>query len=330
MKSKKRRKRGALSTAVLVGIVAVAAVAAFASSATSANQKYRIVMLTASNVIPGWHGYDRGAKIAAKKLGLDFTIDQWASLEPKDLVAGINAVVAKHPDAALFSAVNGPAEQNALDQAAKQIKKIVIFDSPAVNPAAFATYVGSDAAAEGRATADVLTKLVGKKGTVLEVDAAPSFGTLEINMRAFRQQMKKYPNIKLLPLQYDGGDPAKNAAIVRATLARYPDLAGAYLGTSGLGAEGGVGAIKSAGKLGKIKIVTLDGLPAAINDLKTGAQQAVISVKLEDLGGGAVRSAVKALQGKKLPKKQLVGYCVLTKQNVNKPENKQCIYISKS
>jgi ribose transport system substrate-binding protein len=318
----------ALALALLAGVVAVASV--LTSGATSANQRYKIIMLSASNVIPGWHGYDRGAKEMAKKLGVDLTIAQWASLEPKDLVAGINAVVAQNPDAALFSAVNDRAEQGTLEQAAKRIKKIVIFDSPAVDPTPFAAYVGSPAAAEGRATADVLAKLVGKKGTVLEVDAAPGFSTLEINMRAFRQQMKKYPNIKLLPLQYDGGDVAKNAAIVRATLARYPDLAGAYLGTSGLGAEGGVGAIKAAGKIGKVKIVTLDGLPAAIDDLKKGYQQAVISVKLRDLGGGAVRAAVNALNGKKQPKVQFTGFCTLTMQNVNDPKNSQCIYISKS
>jgi ribose transport system substrate-binding protein len=318
-------------SAVSVGLALVAAAATFATTAASSPaQRYRVIMLSASNVIPGWHGYDRGAKEAAKRLGVDLTIAQWASLEPKDLIAGINAVVAKRPDAALFSAVNDKAEQNTLAQAAKRIKKIVIFDSPAVDPTPFATYVGSNAAAEGRVTADTLAKLVGGKGTVLEVDAAPGFSTLEINMRAFREQMKKYPKIKLLPLQYDGGDVAKNAAIVRATLARYPDLAGIYLGTSGLGGEGGVGAVKAAGKIGKIKLVSLDGLPAAITDLHKGYQQAVISVKLRDLGGGAVESAVKALKGEKLPKTTFVGYCVLTKQNVDDPKNSQCIYISKS
>lgn len=320
--------RGKVLLPMVLALI-VAAVSAFAT-ASSAAPKYRIIMLSASNVIPGWHGYDRGAKEMAAKLGVNLTIAQWASLEPKDLIAGINAVAAQHPDAALFSAVNDKAEQNALAQAAKQIKKIVIFDSPAVDPTPFATYVGSNAAAEGRVTADTLAKLVGNKGTVLEVDAAPGFSTLEINMRAFRQEMKKYPNIKLLPLQYDGGDVAKNAAIVRATIARYPDLAGIYLGTSGLGGEGGVGAVKAAGKIGKIKLVTLDGLPAAISDLRKGYQQAVISVKLRDLGGGAVAAAVKALKGQQQPKTNFVGYCVLTKENVDKPENSQCIYISKS
>jgi len=146
---------------VLVAVVALAAAAAAVSATASSKAKYRIIMLSASNVIPGWHGYDRGAKEMAAKLGVDFSIAQWASLEPKDLIAGINAVVAQHPDAALFSAVNDKAEQGTLAQAAKRLKKIVIFDSPAVDPAPFAAYVGSPAAAEGRATADVRAKLVG-------------------------------------------------------------------------------------------------------------------------------------------------------------------------
>lgn len=325
-KELRSRRSGLLVAAVLAVMLAGAG----CGSATAAGKHYRITFLSASNVIPGWHGYDRGAKDEAQKLGVNLTIAQWASLQPSDLVAGINAVTAQDPDAALFSAVDDTAEQSALAQAASRLKKVVIFDSPAVDPTPFATYVGSPAAAEGVAAADQLASLVGKKGTVLETDAGPGFSTLEINMRAFRQEMAKYPDIRLLPLQYDGGDTSKNAAIVSATLARYPDLVGAYLGTSGLGGEGGVGAIKAAGKIGQVKIVTLDGLPAAISDLHDGSQQVVISVKLNDLGGGAVAAAVKALNGQSQPKQIFVGFCTLTKANVDAPANQQCIYPTKS
>ena len=315
-----------------VGVLAalIAASTSLLGTGAGAATPYKISYLTASNVIPGWHGYDVGVKEEAAKLGVALTLSQWASLSPSDLVAGINAVVAAHPDAALFSAVNGPAEQSSIVNASKKLKVIVGFDSPCVSACGEKTYVGSNAAAEGTTTADVLAKLVHYKGTVLETDAAPSFGTLELNMRAFRKEMAKYKNITLLPLQYDGGDTSKNASIVRATLARYPNLAGAYLGTSGLGGEGGVSALRAAGKIPQVKVVTLDGLPAAISDLKNGYQQANISVKLEDLGGGALKSAVEALQGKTLPKQTLVGYCVLTKQNVSLPKNQQCIYVKSS
>jgi ABC-type sugar transport system substrate-binding protein len=321
------RKRLAL---VAVLAAASVAVALLTGSGAGAASTYNISYLTASNVIPGWHGYDVGAKEEAAKLGVNLTVTQWASLSPSDLVAGINAVVAAHPDAAIFSAVNGPAEQSAILNASKKLKVIVGFDSPCVSACGEKTYVGSNAAAEGTTTADVLAKLVHYKGTVLETDAAPSFGTLELNMRAFRKEMAKYKNITLLPLQYDAGDTSKNAAIVRATLARYPNLAGAYLGTSGLGGEGGVSALRAAGKIPQVKVVTLDGLPAAISDLKNGYQQANISVKLEDLGGGAVKSAVAALKGQSLPATIHVGYCVLTKANVSLPQNQQCIYVKSS
>jgi ribose transport system substrate-binding protein len=314
----------------LIGVAAAAAVTATVamSGGASASSGVTVDYVTASNVIPGWHGYDIGVKEAAAKLGVNLHIIQWASLSPSDLVAGINAAVAAKPDAALLSAVDGPAEQAAIVQASQKLKAVVGFDSPCVSACGEKTYVGSNAAAEGTTTAKVLAKLVNYKGIVLETDAAPSFGTLEINMRAFRKQMATYKNITLLPLQYDNGDVAKNAAIVRATLSRYPNLAGAYLGTAGLAGEGGVGALRAAGAIPRVKVVTLDGLPAAISDLQKGYQEANIAVDVRQLGSTALSSAVKALAGKKLPKQILVSYCVLTKANLAK--NPQCIYASTS
>jgi ribose transport system substrate-binding protein len=307
---------------------AIAAVTIIASAGASASAPYTIDYLTASNVIPGWHGYDIGVKQAAAKLGVKLKIGQWASLSPSDLVSGINDIIAAKPDAALISAVDGPAEQSSIVQASKKLRVVVGFDSPCVSTCGEKSYVESNAAAEGTTTAKVLAKLVNYKGIVLETDAAPSFGTLELNMRAFRKQMATYKNINLLPLQYDNGDVSKNAALVRATLSRYPNLAGAYLGTGGLGGEGGVGALRTAGAIPRVKVVTLDGLPAAISDLKNGYQQANISVDVRQLGSVALTSAVDALEGKKLPATQHVSYCVLTKANLS--TSPQCIYDSKS
>jgi ribose transport system substrate-binding protein len=301
-----------------------------AASGSSEGKRHKITMLTASNVIPGWLGYDEGAKAAAERLGVDLKFQQWASLEPKDLVAGVNAVVASNPDAALLSAVNAPALQSSLEQAAERLKEVVVFDSPPEDPSFATAYVGSAAAEEGVAAAQKLSELIGGKGKVLHTSAQPSFSTLEINQRAFREEIEQnHPEIELLPLQRDDGDTSKNAAIMRATLARHPDLAGAYLGTSGLGGEGGVQALRSAGKVGQVKVVTLDALPAAVDDLKKGYQQAVISPKLRDLGGGAVEAAVKALNGEPVEKENLVGFCVITKDTLDDPENQQCIFPSK-
>jgi ABC-type sugar transport system substrate-binding protein len=322
----KRRRWGLAGAAA----AAIAVAAVTAGGGASASTPYTVDYLTASNVIPGWHGYDVGVKLEAAKLGVKLKIIQWASLSPADLVAGINAVVAANPNAALFSAVDGPAEQSSIVAASKKLKVIVGFDSPCVSACGEKTYVGSNAAAEGTTTAEVLAKLVNYKGIVLETDAATSFGTLEINMRAFRKQMATYKNITLLPLQYDAGDVSKNAAIVRATLSRYPNLAGAYLGTAGLGGEGGVGALRAAGAIPRVKVVTLDGLPAAISDLQNGYQEANIAVNVQQLGSTALASAVSALQGKALPKQILVSYCVLTKADLSNPKDKQCIYASSS
>ena len=97
----------------------------------------------------GWFNFNSVGASPYFSIAGAATINNQGTFTISNSGAGINAVAAQHPDAALFSAVNDKAEQNTLAQAAKQIKKIVIFDSPAVDPAPFASYVGSDAAARG-------------------------------------------------------------------------------------------------------------------------------------------------------------------------------------
>jgi ribose transport system substrate-binding protein len=298
-----------------------------AASPDSGGSRYRIVMLSASDVIPTHRGYDDGAKAAAEELGVDLEITQVSSMEPADLVAGVDAVAVRRPDAALFSALNDKAMQGAFEQVAQRGSKVVIYDSPPVDVSKLTAYVGSPAAQLGVEAADILARLIGERGTVLEMDAQPGLGTLVRNQKAFRKQIEeRYPDIDLLPLQWDDGDTARNNAIMKATLARYPDLAGAYVGTSGLGGMGGVSALKEAGKAGDVKVVTLDGLPAAIKELKAGNVQAVTSVKLNELGYTAVETAVKALRGEDVPKEIETSTCVITRENVDDEDTKACIY----
>jgi ribose transport system substrate-binding protein len=290
-------------------------------------ERYRIAMLSASDVIPPFKGYEAGVRRAAEELGVDLEITQVSSLEPADLVAGVDAIAVRRPDAALFSALNDKAMQGAIDQVAQRGSKVVIYDSPPVSLDNLTAYVGSPAARLGEQAADILARLVGERGTVLQTDAIPGNGNLVLNQRAFRRRIEEnYPDIDLLPLQWDDGDTARNNAIMKATLARYPDLAGAYVGTSGLGGMGGVSALKEAGKAGDVKVVTLDGLPAAIKELKAGNLQAVTSVKLNELGYTALQTAVKALRGEQVPKEIFSGTCVITSDNVDDADTQECIY----
>jgi len=231
------------------------------------------------------------------------------------------------PDAALFSAVNDKAEQTTLAQAAKKIKKIVIFDSPAVDPTPFATYVGSNAAAEGRVTADTLAKLVGGKGTVLEVDAAPGFSTLEINMRAFRDQMKKYPKIKMLPTLYDNDLPATAASQIQSTLAAHPDLGGVFAGNTNTG-QGIATGLKQAGKQGAVKVAAFDAEPDEVASLKAGTLQVLVAQDPASIGREAVDQLAAAFEGKSAQKSIGTNMVAITNANMNDPSVSKYFYKS--
>ncbi|MCV4776704.1 substrate-binding domain-containing protein, partial [Escherichia coli] len=78
----------------------------------------------------------------------------------------------------------------------------------------------------------------------------------------FMERMKeKYPDIKVLPVQYSDGDPQKAMDKTIDMIQANPDLAGIY-GTNEGSTLGVANAIDSQNLKGKVKVIGFDGTAA--------------------------------------------------------------------
>lgn len=287
----------------------------------------RVVLLSVSGH-EAFRTIEIGAEQAAKELGVTLDVRRQTGFEAQAQVSLVNSVAATRPDAILISAFDRTALEAPLRVAADRGSKVVMIDSNVDNPDFAATFIGSDYVKLGQQAGQALVEVMGESGTVLPFGELPGNLSLDQYLDGFAQVMESHPGIAVLDTQYHEQEANKAASITRSTLSREPDLSGINVGPIFGGPQGVVSALRSAGQLGKVKVVGLDASLPAQEMLRNGDIQAIVSSKMGTLGKRSVELALDAIEGKTLPREILLEGCVLTKETIDAPENKPCIYVA--
>ena len=110
-------------------------------------------------------------------------------------------------------------------------------------------------------------------------------------------------------------------------LQKNPELAGVF-GVNIFSAQGAYRAIVNAGLTGAVKVATWDATEDLINALRRGEVDLVLAQMPAEIGSLAVEWGYKYLKdGTPIPgKKQVPGFFVFTKENVDDPDSQQYIY----
>jgi ribose transport system substrate-binding protein len=268
-----------------------------------------------------------GVQAAAKQLGATVDVQGPDQFDATLQTPIVNAVTAKHPDAVLIAPNDAKAMIAPLVQMKQAGIKIVLVDTTLERHDIAVSEIASNNLQGGQAAADALAKLVGNAGDVMVVNVKPGISTTDLRAQGFEQGIKKYAGVKYIGQQYSQDDPVRAASIVTATLSKDPGLKGIF-GTNLFSAEGSATGLRSAGKLGKVKIVGFDAGPAQVKDLKEGLVQALVMQKPAEIGRIGVEQAVKALKGEQATKQIPTGFVVATQQNMNDPEVSKWFYKS--
>ncbi|MGI8712879.1 MAG: ABC transporter substrate-binding protein [Solirubrobacteraceae bacterium] len=255
-----------------------------------------------------------GAKAEAAKLGYSMNVQGPADFAAPEQIPIVNAVTAQKPGAVLIA----PTDTHALIAPMQAMKtagiKVVQVDTTVSDASIAAASISSDNVQGGAKAADEMAKLIGNKGSVVVMNEQPGVSTTEQRIQGFLKEIKKFPNIKPLPTQYVGDNPAKAAQAITALYSAHQDLAGVFA-TNVLVAEGVDTGLKSSGAASKVKIIGYDADPTQVADLKSGVVQALIAQEPYQEGVDGVQQAVNALTGKPA-KSILTGLGVLTKANL--------------
>jgi len=261
-------------------------------------------------------GAQAQANLLRRELGVDIVVDYMPPTAAD--VAEQNSILEK----AAFSCPNGIAVDlvDAVDHMTSihHLRDlgipVVLFDSPSPDPGI--TSIGNNYAQQGIIAADCLVKLISHTGKVAVMQGYPTAPNHKQRYEAQLAVLQKYPDINVVDGGIDNDDIETARQQASDVLASHPDLKG-YLCCDASGPIGIATAIKEAGKVGKVKVVSMDGIKPILEAIKEGVIEASSATIPKMQGSMSILMLWQASLGVRMPQAIDTGIEVITQENVD-------------
>ncbi|MEG0236462.1 MAG: ABC transporter substrate-binding protein [Cetobacterium sp.] len=263
-----------------------------------------------------WKTVELGAKDAAKKSGVEVNfIGPEKESEIGKQVGMVENGINKKVDIIALAALDANALYPVTKKANDAGIEIITFDSN-VRGGLEKSFVATDNATAAAKAADFLAKQIGYKGKVAIVAHNAGTSTAIEREKGFRDEMKKYPDIKILNTQFSDGDKSKALAITQDIILANPDLKGVF-GTNEGAAVGAARAVEEKKVQDKVVLVGFDSSEDEIKYIKSGVMKGLVTQNPYMIGYETVEAAVKVLNKEPVEKRIDTGSVLVTKDNVN-------------
>ena len=295
----------------------------FAAAATAQQQTY-IPLISKGFQHQFWQAVKSGAEKAAKDFNVRVTFEgpETEAMVDKQIDM-LSAALAKKPQAIGFAALDSKAAIPLLKKAQADKIPVVAFDSGVDSDIPLTTATTDNKAAAALA-ADKMAELIGKEGEVAVVAHDQTSRTGIDRVDGFVGRMKAaYPKIKVVSVQYGGGDHLKSTEVTKSILQGNPNLKGMFGANEG----SAIGVVNGAREMKrKLVIVGYDSGKQQKDAIMSGAMAGAITQNPVGIGYKTVEAAVKALKGESLPKVIDTGFYWYDKSNISDPKIAAVLY----
>jgi ribose transport system substrate-binding protein len=271
-----------------------------------------------------WQAVKAGAEEQAKadNVKISFEGPETEAMVDKQIDM-LSADLAKKPNAIGFAALDSKAAIPLLKKAQAENIPVIAFDS-GVDSDIPLTTCRTDSVAAAATAADKMAEAIGGAGEVAVIVHDQTSRTGIDRRDGFVNRIKeKYPNIKIVSVQYGAGDHLKSAEIAKAMIQANPNLKGIFGANEG-SAEGAAIGVKESGK--KLVLIGFDSGKEQKEDINSGLMLGAITQNPVGIGKCTVDAAVKALKGEKLPKVVDTGFYWYDKSNMSDPKIAAVLY----
>ncbi len=304
--------------------LALAAAFAFGMTGGAFAQETYIPLVSKGFQHQFWQAVKLGAEQAAKEYKVKVTFEgpETEAMVDKQIDM-LSAALAKNPKALGFAALDSKAAIPLLKKAQAAKIPVVAFDS-GVDSDIPVTTATTDNKAAAALAADKMAELIGKAGEVAVVAHDQTSRTGIDRVEGFTGRIKAaYPNIKVVSVQYGGGDHLKSTEITKSILQGNPNVKGIFGANEG----SAIGVLNGAKELKrKIVVIGYDSGKQQKAAIASGEMAGAITQNPVGIGFKTVEAAVKALKGEKLPKVIDTGFYWYDKSNMADPKIAAVLY----
>jgi ribose transport system substrate-binding protein len=274
----------------------------------SGRKKLVIGMVAKSKSNDVFQAAHQGARDAAKELSQKTGVDIEVRIETPDKedaqaqARAIRALASVKVAGIAVSCSDANTLRTAIDDAVDAGVPIVCFDSGAPGSKQMC-YYGTNDVDCGKQVMQQLASIMGKKGNIAILAGNQSAPNLQRRVQGVKEQLKQYPDMKLLDTVYHEETAAQaKVAVTQAQTTTNPKIEGwAMIGGWPLFAENAL-----PWEPGTVKVVAVDALPPQLSYLKSGHVQMLLAQNCYGWGQKSVQMLVdKALYGKEPPAKEI-------------------------
>jgi len=256
------------------------------------------------------------AEVLSRELGVEIVVD-YMPPSIADVVeqnAMLEKAVRSRPSGIAVDPVDAVGHMTAINRIRDQGIPMVLFDSP--SPDASMTSIGNNFAQQGIIAAERLVKLLGGAGKVALMQGYPTAPNHKERYEAQMAVLRKHPRITVVDGGTDNDDIETARQQASTVLEAHPDLSG-YLCCDASGSIGIATAIKKAGRAGKVKVVSMDGIKLILDFIKEGVIESSSATIPKMQGSMSVLMLWQASLGVQMPQAVDTGIDLITQDDVD-------------
>ncbi|MFN2560043.1 MAG: substrate-binding domain-containing protein [Jatrophihabitans sp.] len=245
---------------------------------------------------------DKGGQKALSELGGSVTVSSGTADTAAAQLPSIQAAIQAKADAIVIAANDPSALCPSLNRAAQQGIKIVAFDSDiACGSSPNHLFINqADTKQIGTSEVDLLAKQINSTGQIAILSAAASATNQNAWIKYMKEQLTKYPKMKLVSTVYGNDDPATSLTVLQGLLSAYPNLKGIISPTT-VGISTAAQYLSTHKDIAKRVVLTGLGLPSQMRKyIKDGTTQSFELWNPSDLGYLAGYAAASLASGTEL------------------------------
>ncbi len=204
--------------------------------------------------------------------------------------------------------------------------KTVVWDSGLDDESAYDAFVATDNYLGGVKCARAMAEALEGKGNVAVMRFFEGSLSTELREKGFLDEIKKFPDIKVVSDSQRGGDEVKSQEVATRILQKDGlNLAGIFCSAQPL-TEGMLKAMEKSPLKGKIKIIGFDFNPYIGESIRNGLLTATASQDPFNMGYLSVKTSVALLKGEHVEPLVDTGVSIITQENIDDPKMQQVLF----